>query len=172
MLLPRMWARLVAALAFILYGTVLELNYYGVVPSYCTTHPGLKALQAIIFVNLFAFLAVAYLAGLLTAKLRQVGVQLKDTSGALENLQALHENIIHSISSGLITTALDGHITLANAAAQKLLERPARNLLGPPVQRLFLDPLPNVESQHAHGEVRLATRPSAFARTFRVRVAP
>src|ERR1700727_749778 len=65
-LLPRMWAQLVAALAFILYGTLLELNYYGVVPSYCTTHPGTKALQAIIFVNLFAFLAVAYLAGLLT----------------------------------------------------------------------------------------------------------
>ena len=38
-LLPRVWAHLVAALAFILYGTVLELNYYGVVPSYCTTHP-------------------------------------------------------------------------------------------------------------------------------------
>jgi two-component system sensor histidine kinase PilS (NtrC family) len=122
-LLPRVWAQLVAALAFILYGTVLELNYYAVVPSYCTTHPGTKALQAIIFVNLFAFLAVAYLAGLLTSKLRQVGVQLKDTSGALESLQALHENIIHSISSGLITTGLDGRITLVNAAAYRLLER-------------------------------------------------
>src|ERR1700732_4091965 len=32
-LLQRVWAQLVAALAFILYGTVLELNYYGVVPS-------------------------------------------------------------------------------------------------------------------------------------------
>src|SRR5207302_2996216 len=60
-LLPRVWAHLVAALAFILYGAVLELNYYGVVPSYSTTHPGPKTLQAIIFVNLFAFLAVAYL---------------------------------------------------------------------------------------------------------------
>ena len=58
-LLPRVWAYLVAALAFILYGTVLELNYYGVVRSYCTTHPELKALQGIIFVNLFAFLAIA-----------------------------------------------------------------------------------------------------------------
>jgi two-component system sensor histidine kinase PilS (NtrC family) len=28
-LLPRVWAHLVAALAFLLYGTVLELNYYG-----------------------------------------------------------------------------------------------------------------------------------------------
>ena len=166
-LLPRVWAGLVAALAFILYGTVLELNYYGLVPSYCTTHPGLKSLQSIIFVNLFAFLAVAYLAGLLTHKLRQVGVQLKDASGALENLQALHENVIHSISSGLITTGLDGRITLVNAAAQRLLERTAAELLGAPVAQLFLDPLPSVESQH--GEVRFdpATR---FRKTLRVRV--
>jgi two-component system, NtrC family, sensor histidine kinase PilS len=169
-LLPRIWAHLVAALAFILYGTVLELNYYGFVPSYCTTHPGLKALQAIIFVNLFAFLAVAYLAGLLTTKLRQVRVQLKDTSGALENLQALHENIIHSISSGLITTGLDGRITLVNSAAQKLLERPTADLIGTPVDALFLDPLPDVESQQTHGEVRFDAS-SKFRKTLRVRVA-
>jgi len=42
-LLPHVWARLVAALSFILYGTVIELNYYGLVPSYCSTHPELKA---------------------------------------------------------------------------------------------------------------------------------
>src|SRR5580698_1223275 len=140
-LLPRVWAHLVAALAFILYGTVLELNYYAVVPSYCTTHPALKALQAIIFVNLFAFLAVAYLAGLLTGKLRQARVQLKDASGALEDLQALHENIIHSISSGLITTGLDGRITLVNAAAEKMLDRGAADASGMPVQHLFIDAL-------------------------------
>src|SRR5580704_2903898 len=168
-LLPRVWAHLVAALAFILYGTVLELNYYGVVHSYCTTHPGLKALQAIIFVNLFAFLAVAYLAGLLTAKLRQVRVQLKDASGALENLQALHENIIHSISSGLITTGLDGRITLANSAALKLLDRTAAELTGAPVQELFLDALPTVESPHPHAEIR-CDAPGKFRKTFRVRV--
>jgi two-component system, NtrC family, sensor histidine kinase PilS len=169
-LLPRVWAQLVAALAFILYGTVLELNYYGVVPSYTSTHPALKTLQAIIFVNLFAFLAVAYLAGLLTAKLRQVGVQLKDTSGALESLQVLHENIIHSISSGLITTGLDGRITLVNGAAQRLLERTPAEVLGTPVDKLFLDLLPTVESQHTHGEVRFDA-PTKFRKTVRVRVA-
>jgi two-component system, NtrC family, sensor histidine kinase PilS len=169
-LLTRVWAQLVAALAFILYGMVLELNYYGVVPSYCTTHPSFKALQAIIFVNLFAFLTVAYLAGLLTAKLRQVGVQLKDTSGALENLQALHENIIQSIGSGLITTGLDGHITLVNAAAQRLLERTEADLFGTPVDQLFLDALPSVVSRNPHAEVRFDP-PSKFRKTLRVRVA-
>jgi len=169
-LLPRIWAQLVAAFAFILYGTVLELNYYVVVPSYCTTHPSFKALQAIIFVNLFAFLAVAYLAGLLTAKLRQVGVQLQDTSGALENLQALHENIIHSISSGLITTGLDGRVTLVNAAAERLLERTRAELVGAPVDQLFLDALPSVAARNPHAEVRFGL-PNKFRKTFRVRVA-
>jgi two-component system sensor histidine kinase PilS (NtrC family) len=168
-LLPRVWAHLVAALAFILYGTVLELNYYGVVKSYCTTHPELKALQGIILVNLFAFLAVAYLAGQLVSKLHQARVQLKDTSGALEDLQILHENIVQSISSGLITTGLDGRITLVNSAAQKLLERTPDQLLGEPVTRLFLDALPNGESQ-THAEVRFDTT-GTFRRTVRVRVA-
>jgi len=168
-LLPRVWAQLVAALAFILYGTVLELNYYGVVHSYCTTHPGLKVLQAIIFVNLFAFLAVAYLAGLLVAKLRQARVQLKDASGALEDLQILHENIIQSISSGLITTSLDGRITLVNNAALKLLGRAPDQLMGKPVVGLFLDALPNAESQ-THAEVRFDTV-GTFRKTVRVRVA-
>ena len=80
-LLPRSWAYLTAALAFILYGTILELTYFAVVPSYQTTHPGLRTLQAIILVNLFAFLAVAYLAALLSAKLRQVDVRLKTHPG-------------------------------------------------------------------------------------------
>jgi len=97
-------------------------------------------------------------------------VQLKDASGALENLQALHENIIQSISSGLITTGLDGRITLVNTAARKLLDRTPAELVGTPVHTLFLDQLPSVESQHTHGEVRLDT-PTKFRKTLRVRVA-
>ncbi len=119
--------------------------------------------------NLFAFLAVAYLAGQLVAKLRQARVQLKDASGALEDLQILHENIIQSISSGLITTGLDGRITLVNNAAQRLLERAPDQLLGKPVAGLFLDALPNAES-NTHAEVRFDTA-GTFRKTVRVRVA-
>jgi two-component system sensor histidine kinase PilS (NtrC family) len=166
-LLPRLWTYLTAALAFILYGTVLELSYFGVVPSYSTTHPSLRALQALIFVNLFGYFAVAYLSGVLSAKLRQADVKLKKTSGALEDLQALHENIIHSISGGLITTGLDGHITLVNTAAQKLLELSRQDLVGHPVQQLFVDSLPQADSESAQAEIRF-TAPNGFRKTFRV----
>jgi two-component system sensor histidine kinase PilS (NtrC family) len=168
-LLPRMWAYLAAALAFILYGTVLELAYFEVIPSYSTTQPGIRTLQAIILVNLFAFLAVAYLASLLSAKLRQVDVRLKYTSGALQNLQALHENIIQAMSGGLITTGLEGHITLVNTAAQKLLERTDRELVGQRVDKLFLDVLPQPGPHSPHGEVRFIT-PNEFHKTVRVAV--
>jgi two-component system, NtrC family, sensor histidine kinase PilS len=166
-LLPRVWAYLTGALAFILYGTVLELTYFEVIPSYSITHPGLGALQAIIFVNLFGYLAVAYLGGLLSAKLRQVDVKLKYTRGALENLQALHENVIQSISGGLITTGLDGYVSLVNTAAQELFERSEEDLLGHPLDQLFLDPLPTVGSERAHGEVRFVAA-NGFCKTLRV----
>jgi len=168
-LLPRIWAYLTAALAFILYGAVLELTYFGIIPSSSTSHPEWGLLQVVIVINLCAYGGVAYLASLLSVKLRQVDVKLKYTSGALENLQALHENIIQSISGGLITTGLDGRITLANTAAQRLLERSEAELLDTPVNTLFLDPLPHLGSSRAHGEVRFAL-PNNYRKTFRVMV--
>lgn len=168
-LLPRIWAFLTAALAFLLYGCVLELTYFGVIPSYSSTHPEVKALQAVILVNLFGYLTVAYLASLLVSKLRQVDVKLKHTSGELENLQALHENIIQSMTGGVITTGLDGHITFANAAAAKLLERTPSDLLGQPIGGLFMDALPQVDAGREHGEVRWIAA-NGFRKTVRVLV--
>ena len=169
MLLPRAWGYLSAALAFILFGTILELDYYGVIPSYSNTHPKLEALQVVIFVNLFAYFAIAYLAGLLVAKLRQVDVQLKDASGALQNLQALHENIVQSMSEGVITTGLDGRITLVNRAAQQLLGISEAELRGRSVADLFQDPLPHFSSGRSDAEVRCVAA-NGFRKTFRVMV--
>ncbi len=169
MLLPRGWGYLSAALAFILFGTILELDYYLVIPSYSNSHPKLKALQVVIFVNLFAYFAIAYLAGLLMSKLRQVDVQLKDASGALENLQALHENIVQSMSGGVITTGLDGRITLVNRAAQHLLEISEAELRGRSVGDLFQDPLPHFGVARTDAEVRYKAI-NGFRKTFRVMV--
>jgi two-component system sensor histidine kinase PilS (NtrC family) len=166
-LLPKIWAYLSAALAFLLYGAVVELDYFGILTTYGSGHVPWKALQAIIFINLFAYLTVAYLAARLVSKLRQTGVALQDTSGALKDLRALHENIIQSISAGIITTGLDGHITLVNSTGERLLEKPESELLGWAVGALFLDALPHVVAKRAHGEVRYLA-PNEFRKTFRV----
>ena len=103
------------------------------------------------------------------SKLRQVDVQLKDASGALENLQALHENIVQSMSGGVITTGLDGRITLINRAAQQLLEISEAELCGRSVGDLFQDPLPHFGVARGDAEVRYITV-SGFRKTFRVLV--
>ena len=169
-LLPRWWAYLTAALSFICFGAVLELAYFGVIRSFSVTRPDLKSLQAVILINLFAYLAIAYLSSSLSQKLRQVDVQLQDKSGALENLQAQHENVIHSMRGGLITTGLDGRITLLNVPGQKLLEKTARQVYGHHVSELFLDRLPDVDSFAVTGEVRAHT--GSGEKTFGVTVSP
>lgn len=153
-LLSRSWAFLTAALAFILHGAMLELSYFDLIRSYSIGRPDLRWLQATILINFVAYLAIAYLASRLATRLRQVDVALKDKSGELEDLQALHQNIVQSISTGLITASIDGQIQVVNSAAENLLDKTAGELIGTPVAKLFLDRLPEPGSSISHGEVR------------------
>jgi len=169
-LLPRYWAYLTAAISFICFGTLLELSYFERIPSFqISPHGDLKSLQVVVLVNFCAYLAVAHLSSALAAKLRQAGMELRDKSGELLSLQALHENVIHSIRSGLITADLEGRITLVNAPGQKLLERTASSVYGRHISDLFMDRLPNLESASAQCEVRGLT-PAGKEKTFDMNV--
>lgn len=169
-LLERYWAYLTAAVSFILFGALLELCYFDKLPSFQTSpRSDSKYLLVVILVNLFVYLAVAHLSSMLVAKLRQAGRELQDKSGELLSLQALHENVVHSIRSGLITTDLDGRITLLNAPGQKLLERTASSIYGRHVSELFLDRLPQLEAISEQNEVRGLT-PAGVEKNFGVAV--
>jgi len=169
-LLPRYWAYLTAAISFICFGALLELTFFDRIPSFqYSAHGDLKSLQVAIAVNFCAYLAVAHLASALAAKLRQAGRELRDKSGELLSLQVLHENVIHSIRSALITTDLEGRVTLMNAPGQKVLERTASSVYGRPIADLFVDQLPNLDSTAAQCEVRGLT-PSGREKTFAVNV--
>jgi two-component system sensor histidine kinase PilS (NtrC family) len=170
--LPRYWAYLTAAVSFILFGALLELCYFEKLPSFQTSPRGdLKSLQFVVLTNFFAYLFLAHLSSALTAKLRQAGRELRDRSGELLSLQALHESVIHSIPSGLTTTDLEGRVMLLNTPGQKLLERTTSAVYGRHISELFLDPLPDLTSASPHGEVRGLT-PSGVEKTFGVRATP
>jgi two-component system sensor histidine kinase PilS (NtrC family) len=169
-LLPRYWAYITAIVSFICFGAVLELSYFERIPSFqFTPHGDLKSLQVVIVVNFCAYMAVAHLSSALSAKLRQAGMELRDKSGELLSLQALHENVIHSIRSALITTDLEGRITLVNTPGQKVLERTASSVYGRHISDLFLDRLPHLDSLSAQCEVRGLT-PSGKEKTFDVNI--
>src|SRR5438270_260569 len=112
---------LVAGFSFILLGGIVELVFYDVLPRTAMTMPAAKSLQTWILSNLFAFFAVAYLSSLLTASLRRQSAELDMKRGELQDLQALHEDLIHSMRGGLITTDLDGRLRLLNRTGEESL---------------------------------------------------
>ena len=111
---------LVAGLSFILLGGLVEMVYYGALPRTAAAMPSLKALQIWILSNLFAFLAVAYLSSLLAQSLRRQAAELEVKRGELQDLQAFNEDIIHSMRGGLITTDLEGRLTLLNRTGEEI----------------------------------------------------
>lgn len=169
-LLSRRWALGIAVLAFILHASMLELSSLDwVARSDSQSRSALISLQATLVIDFVAYMAIAYLASRLSTRLRQVDVELKDKSGALVDLQAQHEHIVKSISSGLITTDVAGHITLLNPAAESLLERSSSEVIGQQIATLFLDRLPSPTTSSAHSEVRaLCPRGRRRQKTFRI----
>ena len=156
MLLPRARVFMVAAVSFVFMGFLLEMAYLpSLYPDLAARYPelqflatsstipvSLRDLQVKIFVSLFGFFAVAYLASYLAERLRKTGAELRDKSGQVASLQAINENIIQSMRDGLITTDLDGTIQDLNPAGAGILGRRPGDLKGRPIAEVFPEAAP------------------------------
>src|SRR5690242_13465141 len=78
--------------------------------------------QTVQWVGLFdiAFLVVGLLSARLAERQSRSDVRLQAAKQSLANLRALHERIVASIRSGVVTTDLAGRIYTFNAAAQEI----------------------------------------------------
>jgi two-component system sensor histidine kinase PilS (NtrC family) len=94
-----------------------------------------RIIQIVSF-HVIAFLVVGLLASRLSERLSS-GEQLKEATKTLANLQVLHERIIESIRSGLITTDLDGNIYTFNAAAAEITRHRPEDMRGRSIFSLF-----------------------------------
>jgi two-component system sensor histidine kinase PilS (NtrC family) len=136
-LFSRRGAFLVAGASFVLLGCIVELGYYGVIPRTANSMPGLHELQSWLGSNLFAFFAVAYLGSLLAQTIRKKGVELKEKSEELRDLQAFNRDIIESMRGGLLTTDLEGRILLVNRAGAEITGQGFGLLRGENVESVF-----------------------------------
>jgi two-component system sensor histidine kinase PilS (NtrC family) len=94
-----------------------------------TETPLLKAIQTI-GLNDVAFLVVGLLAAQLAERQSSSDVRLIATAQTLASLRALHERIVESIRSGLVTTDLGGRIYTINAAAEEITGCSAADVRG------------------------------------------
>lgn len=111
------------------------LTLVGAVSSYSVMPELPKAIQIIAF-HIVAF----FIVGLLSSKLADrysSGEKLKETTKTLLSLQALHERIVESIRSGLITIDLEGKIYTFNPAAVEITGFSAEEMQGRDIAELF-----------------------------------
>ena len=119
-----------------LFFTVLSiLVINGVIPSFVQTPELSKTIQIVGTYDV-ALLFVGLLASRLSER-HASGERLKETLRSLADLRILHERIIESIRSGLITTDLDGIIYTFNAAAVEITGHEAKEMYGKSIFSLF-----------------------------------
>ncbi len=143
-LLFRRGAFIAASLSTILYGTLVDLQFYRIVPLHISLQVPLSVVNSSaiyynIFMNSCAFYLVAFLSSYLSESLRRTHQRLQETSHDLTELQMFHHNILQSMHSGLLTTDLQGKITSYNRAAEVITDYSLSEVYGRDIQDIFPD---------------------------------
>ncbi len=139
-------------LSFISVGmlsTLTVLTVLGMIESMGTPPPAARMIQIVSF-HVVALLVV----GLLSARLaerRMSGERLAEATQNLADLRRLHERIIESIRSGLITTDLGGKIYTFNAAAAEITGFRAEEMIGRSIHSLLGDISEPISMTLEHG---------------------
>lgn len=126
---------LMALICVLLFTTLAVLTALAVLEPSGDKQSLSKIIQIVSF-HIVAFFVVGLLAARL-AERRFSGAELEVATKTLANLRALHERIIESIRSGLITTDLDGTIYMFNSAASEITGYSAGEMSGKSIFSLF-----------------------------------
>lgn len=103
-------------------------------------------------INVAAMIGVGALSFIFGDQLQKGAETLATTRRAAADLLSLHQDIVRSLSSGLITTTTDGTVLTANHAAAEILRTSPSLLVGRPIASI----LPGLSSQlsDVQGELR------------------
>ncbi|MDB4958201.1 MAG: multi-sensor signal transduction histidine kinase [Myxococcales bacterium] len=105
-------------------------------------------------INVAALIGVGALAFIFADQLERGAETLATTRRAAAELLTLHQDIVRSLSSGLITVSSNGTVLTANQAASDILRRSGDEITGRPIDHT----MPGLTSaiSDAHGELRRA----------------
>jgi two-component system sensor histidine kinase PilS (NtrC family) len=136
-LLGRRGGLAAAGLAAICYTVLLDLMYFGALPSAGGPRQWpVATLVGNVALNVGAFAITALLVSKASEKLGEARRDVERRKADIVRLQALHASVLASMSSGVLTTDLDGLVTYANRAAAELLDLKSVDLVGKPVLEL------------------------------------
>jgi two-component system sensor histidine kinase PilS (NtrC family) len=145
----RRGAWLIAALSAGLYGGLVTLQY--VAASGLVHDPWLNVERIMlpparvagytVALNVFGFIAVAWLSGSLAENVRSAGLRLEVASSRIADLTALNQHVIDSLPSGLATTDRAQRVLTFNRAAEAITGQSFTAVAGRPVAEVLRLPL-------------------------------
>jgi two-component system sensor histidine kinase PilS (NtrC family) len=126
---------LTASLSGILYGTMVILDYYGLIPTVAGNHSNYRESYVFynIFINIVAFYIVAFLSGYLSEQVKKTGEELIEKRIDFEELKILNNNIIENIQTGLTTVDRQGRIISFNPQAEVITGKSLREVYLSPI---------------------------------------
>ncbi|HEX5656378.1 MAG TPA: ATP-binding protein, partial [Polyangiales bacterium] len=107
-----------------------------------------------VLVNILGLLLVAFLATSLAGRLRHTGGQLREATAQAAELARLNEDIIRSMSSGLLTTDIDARVRTVNRTGLEIFRVPEELLVGLHADSLFLEAVEQMGSARFEGTGR------------------
>jgi len=124
-LLARREAIYTASLCGILYGAILDLQYYGKLAGLGLSpvpaqQYGANYIFYTIFINILAFYLAAFLTGYLAERVRKTENALQEKAIDYDELERLNSSIVSNIDSGLLTINSDLKIRVFNRHAAEL----------------------------------------------------
>lgn len=124
-LLARREAFYTASLCGILYGAILDFQYFGKLVNLGLSplpaqQLGTKFVFSTIFLNFGAFFLTAFLSGYLAERARRSESALKKKVIDFEELERLNSSIVSNIGSGLLTVTNGGRVRVFNRYVQQL----------------------------------------------------
>jgi two-component system sensor histidine kinase PilS (NtrC family) len=121
-----------ACTSIIVFGVVTNAQLYGLAPTWSgqMSHVNAAEMLQSFGVYALALLVVGLLGGTLADQLSRADQTLREKEQGLNRLQAFHENIVRSISSGVFTADALGAITSFNPAAQEVTGYSLTQVLG------------------------------------------
>jgi two-component system, NtrC family, sensor histidine kinase PilS len=131
---------LTACFCIILFGLLTNIQLYGLIEGWGWLSPSRLTMPETFQtfgVYALALLVVGILGGTLTEQLQQADQSLREKEQGLTRLQVFHENIVHSISSGVFTADASGCITSFNPAAQEATGHATTHVVGRPWREVF-----------------------------------
>ena len=141
-LLGRREALYTASLCGILYGTIVDFQFFGLLESIGLSQADARQLGAshlfyTIFLNLMGFGLSAFLTGYLADRARKSEAALLENIINYEEISQLNTKIISNIDTGFLTTNPQGNIRVFNPYAEYLTGMSQADVYDKPIGSLF-----------------------------------